>query len=77
MIVMKFGGTSLGDAERIRTAATLVEDRILRKPFVVVSAVGSSVGADGSKRKKVTDLLIQSARKAVTGDPLSVISEVQ
>lgn len=74
---MKFGGTSLGDAERIRMAATLVEDRIPRKPFVVVSAVGSSPGPDGSKRKKVTDLLIQSARKAVTGDPLSGFSEIQ
>jgi len=77
MIVMKFGGTSLGDAERIRTAAKLVEERISRKPFVVVSAVGSSAGPDGSKRKKVTDLLIQAARKAVAGDPFSGFSEVQ
>jgi len=77
VIVMKFGGTSLGDAERIRTAATLVKDRIQHKPFVVVSAVGSSVGPDGSKRKKVTDLLIQSARKAVAGDPLSGFAEVR
>ncbi len=74
---MKFGGTSLGDAERIQTAAALVEDRLPRKPFVVVSAVGSSVGPDGAKRRKVTDLLIQAARKAVVGDPLSGFSEVQ
>lgn len=74
---MKFGGTSLGDAERIRMAATLVKDRMSRKPFVVVSAVGSSVGPDGLKRKKVTDLLIRAARKAVAGDPLSGFSEIR
>jgi aspartate kinase len=74
---MKFGGTSLGDAERIRKAATLVADRMPRKPFVVVSAVGSSIGPDGAKRKKVTDLLIQSARKAVAGDPHSGFDEIQ
>ncbi|MHC4253025.1 MAG: aspartate kinase [Planctomycetota bacterium] len=74
---MKFGGTSLGDPERVRTAASLVKDRLPRKPFVVVSAHGSSVGADGAKRKKVTDLLIQSAKKALAGDALSGFSEVR
>jgi aspartate kinase len=77
MIVMKFGGTSLGDAERIRTAATLVQERIAEKPFVVVSAVGSSMGADGQKRKKVTDLLIAAGERAMAGDPLSGFSELQ
>ena len=77
MIVMKFGGTSLGDAKRIRIAAGLVQDRLDRKPFVVASAVGSSIGPDGVKRKKVTDLLIAAGEKAMAGDPLSGFSEVQ
>lgn len=64
MIVMKFGGTSLGDAERIRTAAELVlrEEKAGRKPLVVVSAHGKSKG-----RIKVTDLLLNAARGAVEG----------
>lgn len=77
MIVMKFGGTSLGDAERIKTAARLVKERLSQKPFVVVSAHGSSVGPDGRKRMKITDLLIQAAKKALAGDPLSGFSEIE
>lgn len=38
MIVMKFGGTSLADAERIRHVARLVAQRRERRPVVVVSA---------------------------------------
>jgi len=77
MIVMKFGGTSLGDAERIRVAARLVKERLASKPFVVVSAHGSSPGPDGKKRTKVTDLLILAAKKALAGDPLSGFSEIE
>ena len=44
VIVMKFGGTSLGDAERIRTAAQLVEERLPRKPFVVVINRAQALG---------------------------------
>ena len=77
MIVMKFGGSSVGDRDRIRTAAGLVVERLPLKPLVVVSAVGSSSGADGRPRAKVTDLLIGAARKAVAGDPLSGFQEIQ
>ena len=73
---MKFGGTSLGDPERIRTAAQVVIDRLPAKPLVVVSAVGGSVGPDGAKRKKVTDILIGAVHKAVAGDPLSGFQEL-
>jgi aspartate kinase len=48
MIVMKFGGTSLGNAERIRNAANIVRSYADKKPVVVVSAV-----------TKITDKLIQ------------------
>jgi aspartate kinase len=77
MIVMKFGGTSVGDPERIRTAARLVKEHLERKPLVVVSAHGRSKGPDGSMRPGVTDLLIRAARKAVAGDPLSGFSEIE
>jgi aspartate kinase len=56
MIVMKFGGTSLGEPDRVDTAARLVKRNLKRKPVVVVSAFGG-----------VTDMLIQKARQALTG----------
>ena len=74
---MKFGGSSLGDAERIRNAAQLVVDRLERKPLVVVSAVGGTRAPDGTRREKVTDLLIGAAKKAVEGDPFSGFHAVQ
>lgn len=39
MIVMKFGGTSVGSAEAIRRVAEIVAGRLDRRPLVVVSAV--------------------------------------
>lgn len=57
MIVMKFGGTSVGSAERIRGVARLVAARIDRRPVVVTSAVAG-----------ITDLLIRGARLALTRD---------
>jgi aspartate kinase len=58
MIVMKFGGTSLGDAERLETVVTLVRDRLARRPVVVCSAHAG-----------VTDLLLDGARAAAAGRP--------
>lgn len=58
MIVMKFGGTSVGTAERIRQVAEIVRLNLPRKPILVVSAHGG-----------VTDLLIRLARDAVRGTP--------
>jgi aspartate kinase len=52
VIVMKFGGTSVADAERIRAAAEIVRARAAKRPIVVVSALAG-----------VTDLL----ERAVTG----------
>jgi len=55
---MKFGGTSMGSAERIRVAARLSsEQHALRPVAVIVSAMS-----------KVTDLLLDSLRKAEAGD---------
>jgi aspartate kinase len=57
MIVMKFGGTSVQDAEAIDHAATIVKARLPQKPVVVVSAMA-----------KVTDQLLTMARAAGAGD---------
>jgi len=57
MIVMKFGGTSVQDANAIARAATIVKQRLEQRPVVVVSALA-----------KVTDQLLTMARAAGTGD---------
>lgn len=56
MIVMKFGGTSVGGAERIRNAVKIVRSRLASKPVVVVSALGG-----------ITDVLIETANLASQG----------
>jgi len=55
---MKFGGTSMGSAERIRVAARLSAAQHARRPVVIVVSAMS----------KVTDLLLDSLRKAEAGD---------
>ncbi len=58
VLVMKFGGTSLADRERIDTVVSLVRSRLDRKPVVVCSAHAG-----------VTDLLLQGAHRAAAGEP--------
>ncbi len=58
LIVMKFGGTSVGNAERISSAADLVAECARQaETVVVVSALGG-----------VTDMLIRAASEASSGD---------
>jgi len=57
MIVMKFGGTSVQDAEAIERVAGIVKTRLDQKPVVVVSAMA-----------RVTDQLLAMARAAGSGD---------
>ena len=45
MIVVKFGGTSVGDAEAIERTAAIVKGRLDRQPAVVVSALGGATNA--------------------------------
>ena len=45
MIVVKFGGTSVGDAAAITRAADIVQSRLERQPVVVVSALGGATNA--------------------------------
>jgi len=57
MIVHKFGGTSLGNAERIASVAEIIEASRGQQPTVVVSALSGT-----------TDRLIAGARAAALGD---------
>ena len=57
LIVMKFGGTSVGSPERIRALAERVRERLARRPVVVVSAFSG-----------VTDLLLRGAQLALARD---------
>jgi aspartate kinase len=55
---MKFGGTSMGSADRIRVAAKLTAEQRSRGPVLIVVSAMS----------KITDLLLDSLRKAEAGD---------
>jgi aspartate kinase len=58
LIVMKFGGTSLGSSERMKNVAEIVADYAQRaEVVVVVSAMGG-----------VTDMMIRAANEASQGD---------
>jgi len=45
VIVVKFGGTSVGDAEAIERTAKIVKGRLARHPAVVVSALGGATNS--------------------------------
>jgi len=61
ILVMKFGGTSVGSAQRIAAAAAIVKDFRGGRPSVVVASAMSGV----------TDLLVKSAQAAARGGELS------
>ena len=56
MIAVKFGGSAIADAERIKNIAIIVNNMITKKPVVVLSAIGST-----------TDAIIQSGKNALNG----------
>jgi len=66
MIVMKFGGTSVGGADEIRNVAEIIKSNLGRKPIVVVSAV-----------KKITDKLIELANLAKEGNGDETFSTIK
>ncbi len=69
MIVMKFGGTSVGDGAAMLRLCEIVASRRERQPVVVVSAMSG-----------VTDRLLDAARLAGEGDlhaSLSVVSQLR
>lgn len=56
MIVMKFGGSSVGTSDKIKRCVGIVKKQMDKRPVIVVSAHG-----------KTTDNLIGSAKKALEG----------
>jgi aspartate kinase len=64
---MKFGGTSVGSAGRIRAAAALVESARTKRPVVVVVSAMS----------RITDLLLDTMKHAEAGDRAGIDSNVR
>jgi aspartokinase/homoserine dehydrogenase 1 len=62
LLIMKFGGTSMGSAERMRVAAHIVQEEHAKRPVVVVVSAMS----------KITDLLLDSMRYAEAGNRAAV-----
>ncbi|MCU0649078.1 MAG: lysine-sensitive aspartokinase 3 [Gemmatimonadaceae bacterium] len=65
MLVVKFGGTSVGDAEAIERVATIVRARLARRPIVVVSAMAG-----------VTNQLLSLAHAAANGGLLAALDAI-
>ena len=66
MIVLKFGGTSVGDAEAIARTGRIIATRLPRKPIVVVSALAG-----------VTNDLIALAEQAVKGHLIGALRGIE
>ena len=66
MIVVKFGGTSVGDAEAIERAASIVLTKRERHPIVVVSAMAG-----------VTNALLAIAEQSARGQLIGAIRSVE
>ena len=58
LLVMKFGGTSVGSAERMKVACDLIAKEAANRPVVAVVSAMS----------KITDLLLDTTRHAESGD---------
>ncbi len=65
MIVLKFGGTSVRDAEWITRTIEIAENQLDRAPVLVASAMG-----------KTTDALVAAAESAEAGDQAAVVAAV-
>jgi aspartate kinase len=66
VIVLKFGGTSVGDAEAIARTGRIIATRVSRGPIVVVSALAG-----------VTNALIGIAEQAAKGHLIGAIRSVE
>ncbi|MEO8127134.1 MAG: aspartate kinase [Bryobacteraceae bacterium] len=67
LLVMKFGGTSMGSAERIKVAAAISAEQRRSRPVVVVVSAMS----------KVTDLLLGTLRAAELNDQPTVEANIR
>jgi aspartate kinase len=61
MVVMKFGGSSVANGERISKVAEIVQSVLPQKPLLVLSAMGDT-----------TDFLLEAGAKAISEGPVSV-----
>ena len=68
LLVMKFGGTSVGDATAMRQVARITRDAVAHwdEVVVVTSAMGRS--PNPKDNVKVTDALLNAARASAAGD---------
>ncbi len=66
LLVMKFGGTSMGTAARMQVAAQIIAAERATPVVVVVSAMS-----------KVTDLLLETLRRAELGDRAAVEADIE
>jgi aspartate kinase len=66
VIVIKFGGTSVGDADAIARTAAIVRGRLARKPVVVVSALAGT-----------TNALIEIADRSSSGQLIVALSVLE
>jgi len=62
MIVMKFGGSSVADASRIRHVAEIVKTQLEKKPALVLSAMGDT-----------TDHLLEAAETALKEGKVEIV----
>src|SRR2546423_832473 len=67
LLVMKFGGTSMGSAERMRVAAQICTEEARKRPVLAVVSAMS----------KITDLLLATLRHAEGGDDAGVDSNLR
>src|ERR1700693_3608595 len=67
LLVMKFGGTSMGSAERIKVAAQICQEQTERRPVVAVVSAMS----------QVTDLLLNTLRHAEAGDEAGIEANLE
>ena len=66
MIVVKFGGTSVADAEAVERAAGIVRSRLTRQPIVIVSAMAG-----------VTNALLALGEQAARGQLIGALRAVE
>jgi bifunctional aspartokinase / homoserine dehydrogenase 1 len=67
LLVMKFGGTSMGSAERIRVAGQICSEQKKQRPVLAVVSAMSGV----------TDLLLNTLRHAEAGDESGIEANLQ
>ena len=67
MLVMKFGGTSLGSSEALRRVVGLIAAKRARRPVVVVSAMGRTTDRLAAARDQAVAGSMPEARRLIDG----------